>query len=129
MKRSQPPRVKFRRVEFFRKADGSKPVAEWLNSLDDDRAQAVAIGIRFFEEFPGPVPTKFFEKVSEHIWEIKTHRGKEQFRVLSFLDPDRGSIVIAAVGDAKKTRRLDQDLINLAEDRYREFLSRRKPKR
>ena len=123
MKRTQPLRPKFRRVEFFRKADGSKPVAEWLNSLDDDRAQAVAMGIRFFEEYPGHVPSKYFEKVSEHIWEIKTHRGKEQFRVLAF--PDGESVVIAVVGDAKKTQKLDQDLIALAEDRYDEHMARK----
>lgn len=127
MKRRQPPRPKFRRVEFFRKADGSKPVAEWLNSLDDDRAQAVAMGIRFFEEYPGQVPKKFFEKISEHIWEIKTHRGKEQFRILAF--PYGDAIVVAVLADAKKTRKLDRDLIDLAEDRYAEYVARMMLKR
>ena len=73
-------RRKFRRVEFYRTADGTKPVAEWLNKLDDDRAQAVAMGVRFFEEYPNAVvPRKFFEKITGHIWEIKIHYGREQF--------------------------------------------------
>ncbi len=83
--------------------------------------------IRFFEEYPGQVPTKFFEKISEHIWEIKTHRGKEQFRVLGF--PDGDTVVVAVLGDAKKTRTLDRGLIELAEDRYDEYMARKKPER
>jgi hypothetical protein len=31
--------AKLRLVEFYRTADGTKPVAEWLDSLDEERAQ------------------------------------------------------------------------------------------
>src|ERR1700679_4320065 len=98
---SRLTRKKHRVVQFYQSANGKKPVAEWLRSLDDGRAQAVAIGIRFFEEYPNPVvPAKFFEKVAEHIWEIKVHHGKEQFRLLSFIDGD--AVVIAVPGIANE---------------------------
>lgn len=52
---------KLRVVEFYRSADGAKPVGEWLDQLDDERAQAVAMGVKFFEEYPSlTVPKKFF---------------------------------------------------------------------
>jgi hypothetical protein len=35
-------RRKYRFVQFYKTADGAKPVAEWLNGLDDDRAQSIA---------------------------------------------------------------------------------------
>lgn len=119
-------RPKLRQVVFYRTAGGKKPVGEWLNDLDDERAQSVAMGIRFFEEYPLPVvPAKFFEKVSEHIWEIKCHHGKEQFRVLAFLDGE--AVVIAVVGLEKKSQKLSQQMIKLADDRRKDHLAR-KPK-
>lgn len=122
-------RHKFRVVEFYRTADGTKPVAEWLNELDDDRAQAVAIGVRFFEEYPNAVvPKKLFEKVTDRIWEIKTHYGKEQFRLLSFIE--NNSVVIAAHGFAKKSMDLKKQDLELAEERRKDYMRRRaqKPK-
>ncbi|MFA5264530.1 MAG: type II toxin-antitoxin system RelE/ParE family toxin [Opitutaceae bacterium] len=117
-------REKFRTVEFYRTADGRKPVADWLNELDDERAQAVAIGVRFFEEYPNPVvPKKFFEKITEHIWEIKTHYGKEQFRLLAFQED--GAIVIAVHGIAKKSMDLKQQEVELAEERRKDYIWRK----
>jgi phage-related protein len=117
-------REKFRTVEFYRTADGTKPVAEWLNELDDDRAQAVAIGVRFFEEYPNAVmPKKLFEKVTDHIWEIKTHYGKEQFRLLSF--SENNAVVIAAHGFAKKSMNLRKQDLELAEARRKDYLRRK----
>lgn len=125
LKATSERRKKFRRVEFFRRTNGTKPVSEWLETLDDERAQAIAIGIRFFEEYPSPVvPSKFFEKVSDHIWEIKTHYGKEQFRLLGF--PDGNAIVIAVHGLAKKSMGLKDRDLELAEERRKEFLARKK---
>ena len=120
-------RKKYRTVEFYRAADGTKPVAEWLTRLDDERAQAVAIGVRFFEEYPNPVvPKKFFEKVTDHIWEIKTHYGKEQFRLLAFVED--GAIIIAVHGIAKKSMDLKKQEVELAEERRKDYLRRKAKK-
>ena len=95
-------------------------------SYGHDQTQSVAIGIRFFEEYPeSVVPTKIFEKVSPHIWEIKVHHGKEQFRLLAFKDTN--TIVIAAHGFAKKSRKLRQQDIDLAEARRTDHLQRKAP--
>jgi phage-related protein len=119
---------KLRTVEFYQTADGTKPVAAWLHTLDDDRAQAVAMGVRFFEEYPNAVvPKKFFEKVTSHLWEIKTHYGKEQFRLLSFIEDN--AVIIAAHGFAKKSMDLKKQDLDLAEERRKDYLRRkaRKP--
>lgn len=115
---------KLRIVEFYRKADGTKPVAEWLDSLDDEKAQAVVMGLKFFEEYPNVVvPQKLFEKVRGEIWEIKLHRGKEQFRLYGFLDR---TLVIAAVGVEKKWQKARKADLDLAEDRQRDHFARKK---
>lgn len=119
---------KFRIVQFYRNADGTKPVAEWLNGLDDERAQSIAIGVKFFEEYPNPVvPKKFFEKISEDIWEIKVHHGNEQFRLLAFMDDH--SVVVAVHGFAKKSMGLKKQDVDLAEDRRKLHFERKKQKK
>ena len=117
-------RKKYRSVQFYKDDDGKKPVAEWLNSLDDQRAQSVAIGVRFFEEYPNAVvPKKFFEKVTDEIWEIKVHHGKEQFRLFAFIEDN--AVIIAVHGFAKKSMDLKKQDINLATERRKIYLRRK----
>ena len=118
--------MKMRIVEFYRTADGRKPVAEWLDSLADEHAQAVAMGVKFFEEYPSlAVPKKFFEKVRGEIWEIKAHSGKEQFRLYAF---KAGALVIAAVGVSKKWQKARNADIELADERRKDHFARKKKK-
>lgn len=114
---------KLRIVEFYQAADGTKPVSEWLNTLDDERAQAVAIGVKFFEEYPNlAVPKKIFEKVTAHIWEIKAHYGDEQFRLYAFKD---SALVIAAVGVQKKWQKARKTDLELADQRRKDHFRRK----
>ena len=116
---------KFRVVQFYRSADGTKPVGEWLNGLDDDRAQSIAMGVKFFEEYPSlVVPKKFYEKVRGEIWEIKAHYGDEQYRLYAFKDD---ALIIAAVGVHKKWQKARADDLDLADDRRKQHFNR-KPK-
>lgn len=86
------------------------------------------MGVRFFEEYPNPVvPKKFFEKVTDYIWEIKTHYGKEQFRLLAFVED--GAIIIAVHGIAKKSMGLKKQDVKLAEDRRKDYLFRKAQKK
>ena len=86
--------------------------------------QAVAIGVRFFEEYPSAfVPKKLFEKVTEHIGETKTHYGKEQFRLLSFIEDN--AVIVAAHGFAKKSMDLKKQDLELAEERRKDYLRRK----
>lgn len=84
---------------------------------------AVAMGVKFFEEYPSlVVPKKFFEKVRGEIWEIKAHYGKEQFRLYAFKDD---ALVIAAVGVAKKWQQARNADLALADERRKEHFARR----
>ncbi len=82
------------------------------------------MGVRFFEEYPNPVvPKKFFEKVTDHIWEIKVHYGKEQYRPLSFIE--NGAIIIAVHGVAKKSMGLKKQDLELAEERRKIYVKQK----
>lgn len=113
---------KLRIVQFYRAADGTKPVGEWLNGLDDDRAQAVAMAVKFFEEYPSlAVPKKFYEKVRGEIWEIKAHYGDEQYRLYAFKDD---ALIIAAVGVHKKWQKARAADLDLADERRKKHFKR-----
>ncbi len=116
---------KLRTVEFYKRADGTKPVSEWLETLDDARAQSVAICIKFFEEYPSlVVPSDIIEKVNPHVWEIRAHHGKEQFRLYCFRDE---ALIVAAVGVQKKWKKARKSDLDLAEDRRKDHFQRKKP--
>lgn len=121
--------AKRRVVEFYRTQMGEKPVRAWLNELPVEKQKSVAMGLMFFEAYPEPiVPKKLFEKVkgSDSIWEIKLHHGDEQIRLLSFLEEN--SVIIAAVGVAKKSQKLKKQDIELAEARRKAYFARRIPR-
>lgn len=65
---------------------------------------------------------KIFEKVRGDIWEIKAHRGKEQFRLYAFWDD---ALVVAAVGVEKKWQKARGADVELAEKRRRDHLARK----
>ena len=118
-------RLKLRIVTFYKTADDEKPIVEWLDGLGDERAKAVAMGIKFFEEYPNQVvPKKFFEKVkgAEHLWEIKAHYGKDQIRLLAFRDGER---IIAVLGITKKSMDLKKHDLATAEARRKDYLQRK----
>jgi len=118
--------LKIRTVIFYTTTDEHRPVEEWLDSLDDARAEAVALGIKFFEEYPNPiVPSKYFEKIAgTHLWEIKCHYGKEQYRLLAFTEGH--AIIIATHGFSKKTWKIPRREAQVAEARRKEYLNRKK---
>ena len=68
------------------------------------------------------MPTKFFEKVRGEIWEIKTHYGREQFRLYAFKDD---ALVIAAVGVEKKWQKARNAHIELADERRKDHFARK----
>jgi hypothetical protein len=85
---------------------------------------AVAMGVKFFEEYPSlVVPKKVFEKIHGEIWEIKAHYGKEQFRLYGFKDE---GLAIAAVGVEKKWQKARNTNIELTEKRRKEHFARKK---
>ena len=85
------------------------------------------MGVKFFEEYPSlVVSSDHFEKVTPHIWEIKAHHGKEQFRLYSFKDE---ALVIAAVGVQKKWQKARNSDLELAEERRKDHFGRKKSRR
>jgi phage-related protein len=115
-----------REVEFYRTRSGRSPVHEFLAQLPLKAASKIRWVLQDVL-ISDHVSTKFFKKLrgTEHLWEIRVEYGGEAFRLLSFLNGARVVVVLTAF--SKKTERTPPLEIELAHQRRREYLNRKKP--
>jgi len=113
-----------KRIEFYKTANGSSPVEEFLESLDDSQARKVLWVLRLVREL-NPIPSNYFTKLvnSDDIWEVRVQFGGNIFRLLGFFDGAK--LIILTHGFQKKTQKTPKQQIELAESRKRDYLSRR----
>ena len=113
-----------KQISFYRTQSGRCPVEEFLDSLTGKQAQKVAWVLQIIEEMDS-VPRQYFKKLvnTDDIWEVRIQFGGNIFRLLGFLDGDE--LLILTSGFAKKTRKTPPQEIAIAENRKRDYLSRR----
>ena len=114
-----------REIYFYRTASGDCPVEESLAGLGPKQAQKVAWVLRAVKTLP-LVPLRYFKKLegTEDIWEVRADFGGDAFRLLGFWDA--GRLIILTNVFSKKTQRTPEREIALAEQRKRDYLSRKK---
>jgi phage-related protein len=113
-----------REIRFYRSRSGRSPVEEFLHSLTGKQAQKVVWALRLVEEMDR-VPAHYFKKLTgtEDIWEVRAQHGGDTFRLLGFFDGSR--LVVLVSGFAKKTGKVPRQEVALAEERRRDYLSRK----
>lgn len=105
------------RVDFFRKADGTCPVEEFLDSLDVKMRAKVVMGLSLLRR-NGPLLREPYSKsLGDGIFELRTQQANNITRVLYFFFDGRQ--IIMTNGFVKKTRRTPPGEIALAK-RYRD---------
>ena len=114
-----------REIYFYRTASGGCPVEDFLAELGPKQAQKVAWVLRLVKELP-MVPQQYLKKLegTRDIWETRADFGGDAFRLLGFWDG--GRFIILTNGFAKKTQKTPEREIALAEQRKRDYLSRKK---
>ena len=65
-----------RTIEFYRFANGTSPIEEFLDSLNGKQAQKVVWVLRLIEELE-IVPREYFQKMvnTEDLWEVRVQFG------------------------------------------------------
>lgn len=113
-----------REIVFYRTDSDHCPVEEFLDSLSGKPAQKVIWVLRLVQELDS-VPSQYLKKLvnTANIWEVRVQLGNNIFRLLGFFDND--SLIILTNGFAKKTQKTPTQEIELAEQRKRDYLSRR----
>jgi phage-related protein len=114
-------------IQFYRTASGACPVEDFLDSLNAKQARKVLWVMRVVQELPR-VPMPYLKKLEgrEDLWEVRAEFGGDTFRLLGFWDA--GRLIILTNGFAKKTQKTPEREIAQAEQRKRDYLSRRKTK-
>ncbi|HBE18224.1 MAG TPA: hypothetical protein DEG17_02375 [Cyanobacteria bacterium UBA11149] len=112
-------------IIFYRTELDRCPVEEFINSLSGKQAQKVLWVLRLIEELDS-VPSQYLKKLvnTDDIWEVRVQVGNNIFRLLGFFERD--NLVILTNGFAKKTQKTPSQEIELAQERKRDYLSRRK---
>ena len=114
-----------RTIEFYRTASGRCPVEEFLDSLSDQHARKIAWVLRLVERFD-LVPEQYFKKLvgTDEIWEIRVQIGGYSYRLLGFFDG--ATQLILTTGFSKKQQKVPTREIDLATQRRKDYLQRRK---
>lgn len=113
-----------KRIEFYRTINGSSPVEEFLEMLDDNQARKALWVLRLVRELD-PIPSNYFSKLvnTDDLWEVRVPYSGNTFRLLGFFDDAK--LIILTHGFQKKTQKTPKRHIELAESRKRDYLSRR----
>ncbi|RAM51589.1 MAG: type II toxin-antitoxin system RelE/ParE family toxin [Hapalosiphonaceae cyanobacterium JJU2] len=113
-----------REIIFYRTDSERCPIEEFLDSLSGKQAQKVIWVLRLIQEIDS-VPSQYFKKLvnTDDIWEVRVNVGSNTFRLLGFFDQD--NLIILTNGFAKKTQKTPSQEIELAEQRKRDYLSRK----
>jgi phage-related protein len=113
-----------REIKFYRSSSGRCPIEDYLDSLSGKQVQKVAWVLQIIEELE-VVPTKYFKKLvnTDDIWEVRVQLGNNIFRLLGFFQDEQ--LVILTNGFTKKDQKTPKNEIELAEQRKKEYLSRK----
>ena len=113
-----------REIHFYRTESGLCPVEEFLDSLSAKQAKKVVWVLQLIEEID-IVPAQYFKKLvsTDDIWEVRIQVGNNIFRFLGFLDDDR--LVVLNHAFQKKTQKTPKKEIKIAQERKKDYLSRR----
>jgi len=112
-----------RTVVFYKTADGKCPVREFLNSLSGKAAQKVLWVLRLLEEL-AIIPSTYFKKLTENIYECRAQFGSMAYRILCFFV--NGSEIVLTHGFIKKSQKIPGSEIEKAKAYRKDFLRRRR---
>ena len=113
-----------REISFYRTESGTCHVEEYLDTLSNKQLEKVFFVLQLVESLE-IVPKKFFKKLesTDGLWEVRVQLGNNIFRFLGFFDS--AQLVILNHALTKKTQKTPKQAIKTAEERKRDYFSRR----
>ena len=111
------------KVDFYREADGKKPLGTFIKSLDVKMKAKVVASLSLLEEYGNMAREPLSKQLEDGIFELRVIESKNIVRILYFFDCKR--IIIATNGFIKKTDKTPRCEISLAKQRRVEYFSRK----
>ena len=109
-------------IEFYSLPDGTEPVTEFLDSLDQNMANKILREIMLLEEFGNQLREPHTKHLDDGIFELRAIYGSNITRVLFFFYY-RGRIILTN-GFTKKTQKTPQNEIDTAKKYRDDFLNK-----
>ena len=114
-------------ADFYDLPDGSEPVKDFLDSLDDKMRAKMLRSVQLLEDFGPALRMPYSEPIRNGILELRAKVGSDISRVLYFFFV--GKKAILTNGFIKKTNKTPESEIEKAEKYRKEYLSRKENKR
>ena len=92
------------RIYFFKEADGTKPLAQFIKTLDLKLKAKVVTDLHLLEELGNLAREPLSKPLDDGIFELRTIEGGNIVRILYFFDKDK--IIVATNGFVKKREKL-----------------------
>ncbi|MBP3197899.1 MAG: type II toxin-antitoxin system RelE/ParE family toxin [Butyrivibrio sp.] len=106
-------------VDFYKEADGSKPLGEFVKSLNVKMKAKVVANLHLLEEYGNLAREPLSKELEDGIFELRTIEGNDIVRILYFFD--KGKIIIATNGFVKKKQKTPRSEIDLAKSRRSDY--------
>ena len=114
-----------RKIIFYRLENGKCPVEDYLDTLSNKQVEKIFFVLDLVETID-LVPRKFFKKLqaTDDIWEVRVQHGNNIFRLFGFFDGNE--LVVLNHAFTKKTQKVPKKEIKIAEQRKKDYFSRRR---
>lgn len=113
-------------VYFYRKADDSCPVKDFINSLDAKIRAKVLGGVSLLKQNGPRLREPYSKPLGDGLFELRTKQGSDITRVLYFFFD--GKQIVMTNGFVKKTQKTPPGEIETAKKYRSEYLSRKEKK-
>ena len=110
-------------VNFYREKDGSKPLGDFIRSLDIKMKAKVIANLHLLEEYGNLAREPLSKLLEDGIYELRTIENGNIVRILYFFDNEK--IIIATNGFVKKQRKTPKREIELAKRRRSDYFTRK----
>jgi Phage-related protein len=111
-------------IEIYVKADGTKPVREFLDSLEDKMRAKVTRGIWLLGEYGNELREPDTKYLGDGILELRIKQANNISRVLYFFMQDRK--IVLTHGFIKKTQKTPTKEIRRSKKYRKEYIARTK---
>lgn len=110
-------------VNFYREEDGTKPVGQFIRSLDVKMRAKVVSDLHRLEMHGNEARAPLSKHLEDDIFEMRSVMGNDIVRILYFSDGEQ--IIIATNGFVKKQQKTPRSEIMLAKKREAVYLWRK----
>lgn len=109
-------------VEFYTLPDGTKPVAEFLDSLDDKMRAKALYSLSILEEYGNQLREPYSKPIEDGLFELRVKFASDITRIFYFFVV--GNRIVVANGFVKKSMKTPRGEIDRAK-RYKADYERR----